>query len=43
MKNGSIEFVACVAEKFKGYITPFTRYEYMEDYEDYGYASNLKS
>lgn len=43
MKNGSLEFVVCIVEKFKGYLIPYTRYEYIEEYEDYGYASKINS
>jgi hypothetical protein len=39
MKNGSIEFVAVIAEKFKVYIDPYVFYEYTVDYEDHGFAS----
>lgn len=39
MKNGSIEFVAVIAEKFKCYIEPYVFYEYSVDYEDHGFAS----
>ena len=41
MKNGSIEFVAVIAEKFKCYIEPYVFYEYTVDYEDHGFASNI--
>lgn len=41
MKNGSIEFVAVIAEKFKCYIEPYVFYEYSVDYEDHGFASNI--
>lgn len=34
MKNGSIEFVAVMAEKFKIYIKPYINFEYVEDYQD---------
>ena len=43
MKNGSIEFVAVMAEKFKCYVEPYVYYEYTENYEDLGYASNFIS
>lgn len=43
MKNGSIEFVAVVAEKFKNYIEPFAFYEFSKDYEDLGFGSGLTS
>lgn len=43
MKNGSIEFVAVMAEKFKIYVEPYAYYEYHLDYEDLGFASNLIS
>ena len=43
MKNGSIEFVACIAEKFKGYVLPYVNYDHMENYEDHGLASLLNS
>ena len=39
MKNGSIEFVAVVAEKFKCYIEPFMYYDFSKDYEDLGFSS----
>lgn len=41
MKNGSIEFVAVIAEKFKCYIEPYVFYEFSEDYEDHGFASKI--
>lgn len=41
MKNGSIEFVAVIAEKFKVYIDPYVFYDYTVDYEDHGFASIL--
>lgn len=41
MKNGSIEFVAVIAEKFKCYIEPYVFYEYSVDYEDHGFASKV--
>lgn len=34
MKNGSIEFVAVMAEKFKCYVEPYVYYEFIENYED---------
>ncbi len=34
MKNGSIEFIAVLAEKFKIYVKPYVNYEYVEDYQD---------
>ena len=43
MKNGSIEFVAVMAEKFKCYVEPYAYYDYQKDYEDLGYSSNLIS
>jgi len=43
MKNGSIEFVAVMAEKFKCYVEPYVFYEYTENYEDCGYPSELTS
>ena len=43
MKNGSIEFVAVMAEKFKCYVEPYVYYEYNKDYEDYGFSSRLTS
>lgn len=43
MKNGSIEFVACIAEKFKAYIVPFVHYEHTVNYEDHGYSSGITS
>ena len=42
MKNGSIEFVAVIAEKFKCYIEPYVFYEYSVDYEDHGFASKKR-
>lgn len=41
MKNGSIEFVAVIAEKFKCFIEPYVFYEYSVDYEDHGFASMI--
>jgi hypothetical protein len=38
MKNGSIEFVAVIAEKFKCYIEPYAYYELTQDYEDLGFS-----
>lgn len=38
MKNGSIEFVAVMAEKFKCYVEPYAYYEHTKDYEDLGYS-----
>ncbi len=38
MKNGSIEFVAVMAEKFKCYVEPYGYYELQKDYEDLGYG-----
>ena len=32
MKNGSIEFVAVMAEKFKAYVKPFVTYEMVIDF-----------
>ena len=43
MKNGSIEFVAVMAEKFKCYVEPYVFYELTENYEDCGYPGELKS
>ena len=43
MKNGSIEFVAVIAEKFRVYIEPFAYYEFSKDYEDLGFGSGLSS
>jgi len=43
MKNGSIEFVAVMAEKFKSYVEPYVYYEYNKDYEDYGFGSRINS
>jgi len=39
MKNGSIEFVAVMAEKFKCYVEPYLFYEFTENFEDVGYPS----
>lgn len=38
MKNGSIEFVAVMAEKFKCYVEPYAYYEFTQDYEDLGFS-----
>lgn len=38
MKNGSIEFVAVMAEKFKCYVEPYVYYELTQDYEDLGFS-----
>lgn len=38
MKNGSIEFVAVMAEKFKCYVEPYAYYELTQDYEDLGFS-----
>lgn len=38
MKNGSIEFVAVMAEKFKIYVEPYSHYEFTQDYEDLGFS-----
>ena len=38
MKNGSIEFVAVMAEKFKQYVQPFTFYDFQQDYQDLGHT-----
>lgn len=38
MKNGSIEFVAVMAEKFKVYVEPYAFYEFNKDYEDLGFS-----
>lgn len=43
MKNGSIEFVAVMAEKFKCYVEPYVFYEFSENYEDVGYPSEFTS
>lgn len=43
MKNGSIEFVAVMAEKFKCYVEPYIYYEYTENFEDLGYPGYLIS
>jgi len=43
MKNGSIEFVAVMAEKFKCYVEPYIYYEFTENYEDLGFPGNLTS
>ena len=43
MKNGSIEFVAVMAEKFKCYVEPYVYYEFNKDYEDYGFSSEIIS
>jgi hypothetical protein len=32
MKNGSIEFVAVMAEKFKAYVKPYTTFELVIDF-----------
>ncbi len=32
MKNGSIEFVAVMAEKFKVHVKPYTTYEMIEEF-----------
>ena len=37
MKNGSIEFVAVMAEKFKCYVEPYAYYDLKKDYEDLGF------
>ncbi len=37
MKNGSIEFVAVMAEKFKVYVEPYVYYELKKDFEDLGF------
>lgn len=37
MKNGSIEFVAVMAEKFKAYVKPFATYEMVIDFQDQGF------
>jgi hypothetical protein len=37
MKNGSIEFVAVMAEKFKAYVKPFVTYELVIDFQDQGF------
>ena len=38
MKNGSIEFVAVMVEKFKVYVRPYTKYQHVENYEDLGFS-----
>lgn len=38
MKNGSIEFVAVMAKKFKAYIKPFVNYEFVVNFQDQGFA-----
>ena len=38
MKNGSIEFVAVMAEKFKIYVEPYSNYVLTQDYEDLGFS-----
>lgn len=38
MQNGSIEFVAVMAEKFKCYVEPYAYYEHTQDYEDLGFS-----
>ena len=43
MKNGSIEFVAVMAEKFKCYVEPYLFYELVENMEDMGHPSELTS
>ena len=43
MKNGSIEFVAVVNDKFKKYIQTYVFYEKIKDYEDFGASSELIS
>ena len=43
MKNGSIEFVAVMAEKFKCYVEPYIYYEFTENYEDLGFPGDLTS
>ena len=43
MKNGSIEFVAVMAEKFKCYVEPYLFYEFTENFEDVGFTGLLKS
>lgn len=43
MKNGSIEFVAVMAEKFKCYVEPYLFYELVENLEDVGYPSKINS
>ena len=43
MKNGSIEFVACIAEKFRGYIQPYVAYENNESADAQEHASELNS
>jgi len=43
MKNGSIEFVAVMAEKFKCYVEPYVYYEFNKDYEDHGFSSEVIS
>ena len=43
MKNGSIEFVVCTVEILKKHVVSYKRFEYLEDYEDYGFASKITS
>lgn len=43
MKNGAIEFVAVMAEKFKCYVEPYIFYEQMKEYEDLGFSGGLTS
>ncbi len=37
MKNGSIEFVAVMAKKFKAYIKPYLTYELVINFQDQGF------
>ena len=43
MKNGSIEFVAVMCEKFKTYVQPYVFYEFMNDYDDFGFGGEIRS
>ena len=43
MKNGPIEFVTVMAEKFKCYVEPYIFHEYAENFEDCGFRILLKS
>ena len=43
MKNGSIEFVAVMAEKFKCYVEPYLFYEFTDNFEDVGYPGTIIS
>ena len=39
MENGAIEFVAVMAEFFRGYVEPYRYYELDQDDEDMGISS----